>query len=143
MKIGLIRKRIAIGGLCHVQLLVDTLIEKFQPHPGNDGQTPELEPVLGKNSAVPSFTGVQIAQHATLCIGCFTALVGPVLQRVIEVDTAGNGRDVVEQIVVMTDAGINALCPGLAQLNRVCLAAGPLGSVPNPPPRWRLLQRDK
>ena len=61
MKIGLIRKRVAIGGLCHVQLLDDTLIEKFQPHSRNDGQTPEFEPVLGKNRAVPSLTRVQIA----------------------------------------------------------------------------------
>src|SRR5512132_1498381 len=86
-----------------------------------------MEAILGKNGAVPCFAGVQITQPATLCIGCFTTLVGPVLQRVIEVDTAGNGRDVVEQIVVMTDAGINALCPDLAHLNRVCLGGPSAG----------------
>src|SRR4029453_1811669 len=126
------RKRLAIGGFCRVQLLVDTLIEKFQPHPGNDGQTPKMEAILGKNGAVPCFAGVQITQPATLCIGCFTALVGPVLQRVIEVDTAGNGRDVVEQIVVMTNAGIDALCPGFAQLNRVCTRIWSAGQCAKP-----------
>src|SRR4029077_11047483 len=91
-----------------------------------------MEAVFGKDRAVPRFASVQITKHAALRIRRKSTLVGPVLQRVIEVDTAGNGRDVVEQIVVMTDAGINALCPGFAQLNRVCPRIWPAGQCAKP-----------
>src|SRR4029453_8343543 len=100
-----------------VYFLVDTLLKKFQAHPGNDGKTSEMKAVFGKDSAVPCFTSVQITKHTVLGVRRRTAFVTPVLQRVIEIDATGNGRDVVEQIVVVAHPRIETLCVVGPQLN--------------------------
>src|SRR5918996_643041 len=88
-------------GIRDVYFLVDALLKKFQAHSRNDGKTPKFEPILGKEGTVPRFAGVQIPKRTVLCVRGLTAFVSPVLQCVIEIDAAGNGRDVVEQIVVV------------------------------------------
>ena len=100
-----------------IYFFVDTLIEKFQAHAGNNGKTAEMEPILGKNGTVPCFAGVQITKHTMLCVRRLTAFVAPVLQRVIEIDAAGKRRDVVEQIVVVAHPRIETFCVGGTQLN--------------------------
>src|SRR5512132_1205653 len=50
----------------------------------------------------------------------------------IEIDTTGNSRDVVEQIVVVTNAGIDALCPSFALLNRICTRIWSAGQCAKP-----------
>src|SRR5215470_12131167 len=96
-------------GIRDVHFFVDTLLKKFQTHPGNDRKTSKVEAILGEDSAVPCFTGVQITKHAMLCVRRGTAFVTSVLQRVVEIDAAGNGRDVVEQIVIVTQPRIETL----------------------------------
>src|SRR4029453_12302380 len=100
-----------------VDFLVDTLLKKFQAHPGNDGKTPEMEAVFGKDRAVPSFTGVEIPKHAVFCVRRLTTFIATVLQCMIKIDTAGNGRDVAEQIVVVAYPRIETLCVVGPQLN--------------------------
>src|SRR4030095_14709098 len=60
------------------------------------------------------------AEYSAFCVRRFAALVSAILQRMLEINSAGNRRDVIEQIVVVTNAGIDALCPGFALLNRIC-----------------------
>src|SRR5262249_14702365 len=56
----------------------------------------------------------------------------------IEIDSAGNRRDVVEQIVVVTNAGIDALGPGFAFLNGICIRSISAGQCPKPAPALTL-----
>src|SRR4029450_8900638 len=56
----------------------------------------------------------------------------------IEIDSAGNRRNVVEQIVVVTNAGIDALCPGFALLNRICTRIWSAGQCAKPAPALTL-----
>src|SRR6266511_3347204 len=100
-----------------VYFLVDALLKEFQAHPGNDGKTSEMKAILGKNGAVPGFTGVQITKHTGLCVRRLTTFIATVLQRMIKIDTAGKGRDVVEQIVVVAHSRIETLCVVRPQLN--------------------------
>src|SRR5262249_46066799 len=95
-----------------IHFFIDTLLQEFQAHAGNNGKTPKMEAILSKDSTVPSFTGVEIPKHAMLCVRCLTPFVTPVLPRVIEIDAAGNGRDVVKQIVVVAHPRIETLCVG-------------------------------
>src|SRR3954471_14747895 len=104
-------------GIRDVYLFTDTLLQEFQAHPGNDGKTSEFEPVLGKDSTVPRFTGVQITKLTMLCVRRLTSLIATILQRMIKIDTAGNGRDVAEQIIVVAHPRIETLCVIGPQLN--------------------------
>src|SRR5438094_1645163 len=97
-------------GIRDVYFFIDTLLEEFRAHSGNDGETPKMEAILGKDSTVPRFTGVQITKRALLCVRRLTAFVTAILQGVIKIDTAGDGRDVAQQSVVVAHAGIDALC---------------------------------
>src|SRR4029453_12508556 len=101
----------------NVYFFISALVEEFQAHPGNNGKTPEMDPIFSKDSAIPCFTRVQITKDTLFCLGRKTAFVAAVLQRVIEIDAAGDGGDVVEQVIVVASAGINTLCVVLAQLN--------------------------
>src|SRR5262249_36739621 len=56
----------------------------------------------------------------------------------IEIDSAGNRRDVVEQIVVVPNAGIDALCPGFSLLNRICIRIWSAGKCAKPAPALTL-----
>src|SRR5262245_40276630 len=100
-----------------VYFFIDTLLEEFQAHPGNNGKTSKMEPILGKDGTVPRFTGVQVTKHTMLCVRGLTAFVATVLQRVIEIDAAGNGGDVVEQLVIVAHPRIETFCVSGPQLN--------------------------
>src|SRR5215475_13159715 len=50
----------------------------------------------------------------------------------IEINSAGNRRDVVEQIVAVTNAGIDALGPSFALLNRICTRIRSAGQCAKP-----------
>src|SRR4029077_19761206 len=50
----------------------------------------------------------------------------------IEIDSAGNGRNVVEQIVVVTNASIDAFCPDFAILDRICTRSVSAGQCAKP-----------
>src|SRR5206468_11755441 len=89
-------------GIRDVYFFIDTLLEEFQAHSGNDGETPKMEAILGKDSTVPRFTGVQITKRSMLCVRRLTAFIVSILQRMIKINTACNSRDVVEQIIVVT-----------------------------------------
>ena len=78
-----------------VYFFVETLLEKFEAHSGNDGKTPKMEAILGKNGAVPGFTGVQITKHTGFCVRGLAALIATILQRMIEIDSAREGRNVI------------------------------------------------
>src|SRR6266550_3933808 len=104
-------------GIRDVYIFVGTLIEKFEAHPRNDGKTPKMEAIFGKNSAVPRFAGVQITKRTMLCIRRLTALIATILQRMIKIDTAGNGGDVAKQIVVVAHPRIETFCVIGPQLN--------------------------
>src|SRR4026207_1073463 len=104
-------------GIRDVYFFVDTLLQEFEAHPGNDGKTPKMETILGKKSTVPRFAGVQITKRTMLCAGRLTALIATILQRMIKIDTAGNGGDVAEQIVVVAHPRIETLCVVGPQLN--------------------------
>jgi hypothetical protein len=104
-------------GIRDVYFFTDVLLEEFQTHPGNHGKTSEFEPVLGKDSAVPRFTCVQITKRTMLCVRSFTSLIATILQRMIKIDTTGNSRDVGQQIVVVAHPRIETLCVIGPQLN--------------------------
>src|SRR4030095_1131338 len=110
-------------GIRDVYFFIDALIEKFQAHPGNDGEPPEFEPILGRDRTVPSYTGVQITKRAVLCVWRLTTFITTILQRMIKIDAAGNSGDIVEQIVVVAHPRIEALCLVRPQLNliRICI----------------------
>src|SRR5436190_5138203 len=93
-----------------IEVFSNALIKKFEAHSGNDRKSPEMEAVLGKDCTVPRFTGVQITKRALLCVRRLTAFVTAILQGVIKIETAGDGRDVAQQSVVVAHAGIDALC---------------------------------
>jgi len=83
-----------------IYFFVDTLIEKFQAHTGNNGKTAEMEPILGKMA--PSMfrrCSDYEAYHALRPAFDRVRRAGPA--RVIEIDATGKRRDVVEQIVVV------------------------------------------
>src|SRR5262245_10117120 len=50
----------------------------------------------------------------------------------IEINAAGDRRDVVEQVVVVTNPGIDALCVGFALLNRICIRIRSAGQCAKP-----------
>src|SRR6187200_2113471 len=100
-----------------VYFFTDALLQEFQAHPGNDGKTSKFEPVLRKDRAVPRFTGVQITKLTMLRIRRFTSLIATILQRMIKIDTGGNGRNIAEQIVVVPHPRIEALRVISPQLN--------------------------
>src|SRR6266496_221831 len=104
-------------GIRDVYFFINTMLQEFEAHTRNDGKTSEMEAILSKDGPVPRFTGVQITKRTMLCARRLTSLIATILQRMIKIDTAGNGRDVVEQIVVVAHPRIETLCVIGPQLN--------------------------
>ena len=120
-KIRLLRQRRSadIAALRKVDLFIQARVDQLHPEARHDRETTKVETVLGEDGEIRRFALAQIAQHAVVGERRVAALVGALLERVVKINTAREGRSITRQLIVVPQARINALTPHLPILHGI------------------------